>query len=48
LIKEFVTRLSELEFSLIEILSFLVEYRQSFKEAIDNMEAWMTKIRKER
>jgi chaperone BCS1 len=38
----------ELEFSLAKILSFLVEYRRSPREAISNVEAWITRIREER
>jgi len=38
----------ELKFSLAEIISFLLEYRQSPREAIDNIEIWMTRIREER
>jgi mitochondrial chaperone BCS1 len=48
LAKEFAARVPELEFSPAEILSFLLEYRQSPGEAIDNVEAWMTRIRGER
>jgi hypothetical protein len=48
LAKEFAARVPELEFSPAEILSFLLEYRQSPGEAIDNVEAWTTRIREER
>jgi mitochondrial chaperone BCS1 len=48
LAKEFAARVPELEFSPAEILSFLLEYRQSRGEAIDKVEAWMTRIREER
>jgi chaperone BCS1 len=48
LAEEFAARVSELEFSLAEILSFLLEYRQSPGEAIDNVEAWTMRIREER
>jgi chaperone BCS1 len=48
LAKEFAARVPELEFSPAEVLSFILEYRQSPGEAIDNVEAWMTRIREER
>jgi chaperone BCS1 len=48
LAEEFATRVPELQFSPAEILSFLLEYRQSLGEAIDNVEAWTTRIRVER
>jgi chaperone BCS1 len=48
LAEELAARVSELEFSLAEILSFLLEYRQSPGEAIDNVEAWTTRIKGER
>jgi chaperone BCS1 len=48
LAEEFAARVPELEFSPAEIVSFLLEYRQSPGEAIDNVEAWTTKIREER
>jgi chaperone BCS1 len=48
LAKEFAARVPELKFSLAEIISFLLEYRQSPREAIDNVEIWMTRIREER
>jgi hypothetical protein len=38
----------ELEFSPAGILLFLLEYRQSPREAINNVEAWMTMIREKR
>jgi mitochondrial chaperone BCS1 len=48
LAEEFAARVPELEFSPAEIVSFLLEYRQSPGEAIDNIEAWTTRIREER
>jgi chaperone BCS1 len=48
LAEEFAARLPELEFSPAEIVSFLLEYRQSPGEAINNVEAWTTRIREER
>jgi hypothetical protein len=32
----------------LKILSFLLEYRQSHREAIDNVQIWLRRIRKER
>jgi chaperone BCS1 len=43
LAKEFAARVPELKFSPAEILSFLLEYRQSPEEAIDNVEQLTTK-----
>jgi mitochondrial chaperone BCS1 len=48
LVEEFTTRVPELVFNPAEILLFLLEYRQLPGEAIDNVEAWMTRIREER
>jgi hypothetical protein len=49
LVEEFTTRVPELVFNPAEILLFLLEYRQQLPgEAIDNVEAWMTRIREER
>ncbi|CZR67190.1 related to BCS1 protein precursor [Phialocephala subalpina] len=48
LAEEFAGRVPELKFSPAELLSFLLEYRQSPEEAIDNVEKWMTRIREER
>jgi chaperone BCS1 len=45
---DFAARVPELKFSPAEILSFLMEHRQSPGEAIDNVEMWMTRIREER
>jgi chaperone BCS1 len=45
LAKDFAANMPELEFSPAEILSVLLEYRQSPGEAIDNVEAWVTRIR---
>ena len=38
LAKEFVAKVLKLEFSLAEILLFLLEYKQSPREAVDNVE----------
>jgi chaperone BCS1 len=48
LAEEFAGWVPELKFSPAEILSFLLEYRQSPGEAIDNVEKWMTRIMEER
>ena len=48
LAEEFAARVPELKFSPAEIISFLLGYRQSPREAIDNMEIWVTRIREER
>jgi chaperone BCS1 len=48
LAEEFAARVPELKFSPAEIISFLLENRQSPKEAIDNVEIWMTRIREEK
>jgi chaperone BCS1 len=45
LAQEFAAKVPELEFSPAELLSFLMGYRQSPREAIDNVEIWMTRIR---
>jgi len=39
--------MSELEFSPAENLLFLLEYRESPKEAVDNVGVWVTRIREE-
>ena len=46
--EEFAARVPELKFSPAEIISFLLEYKQSPKEAINNVEIWITRIREER
>jgi chaperone BCS1 len=46
LVNEFDTKIPKLEFSPAEILLFLLEYRQSLRDVISNVEAWMTRIRK--
>lgn len=46
LVNEFDTKIPKLEFSPVKILLFLLEYRQSLKDVISNVEAWMTRIRK--
>jgi hypothetical protein len=38
LAKEFAAKVLKLEFSLAEILSFLLEYKQSPREVVDNVE----------
>ena len=38
----------KLEFSPAEILSFLLEYKQSPREAADNVEVWITRIMEDR
>jgi mitochondrial chaperone BCS1 len=48
LAEEFAAKVLELKFSLAEIISFLLGYRQLPKEAIDNVEMWVTRIREER
>jgi mitochondrial chaperone BCS1 len=48
LAEEFAARVPELKFSPAEIISFLLENKQSPREAIDNVEIWMTRIREER
>ena len=44
LTKEFATKVPKLEFSLAKILLFLLEYKQSPREAVDNVEVWITRI----
>lgn len=41
LAEEFAAKVPELEFSPAEILSFLMGYRQSPRQPIDNVEIWM-------
>jgi chaperone BCS1 len=43
LAKEFAARVPELRFSPAEVLSFLLEYRHSPEEAIDNVEQLISK-----
>lgn len=38
---------SLITFSPAEILSFLIGYRQSTREAIENVETWMTRIKEQ-
>ncbi|EEQ90206.1 mitochondrial chaperone bcs1 [Blastomyces dermatitidis ER-3] len=45
---EFAGKVPELEFSLAEILSFLIKNRRSPKQAVGNVAAWMADIRSER
>ena len=47
LAKVFAAKMPELEFSPAEILSFILEYRLSPEEVVDNVEAWATRIREE-
>jgi chaperone BCS1 len=44
LVKEFAAKVLELKFSLAGILSFLLEYKQSLEEAIDNAEQLISKL----
>jgi chaperone BCS1 len=44
LAKEFTAKVPTLEFSPAEILSFLLEHKQSPGEVIDNVEVWITRI----
>jgi hypothetical protein len=48
LAEEFAAKVLELKFSLAEIISFLLGYKQSPREAINNIEIWMTRIKEER
>ena len=48
LAKEFAAKVPKLEFSLAEILSFLLEYKQSPREVVDNMEVWIIRIIEDR
>jgi mitochondrial chaperone BCS1 len=48
LAKEFTAKVPKLEFSPAEILSFLLEHKQSPGEAIGNVEAWITRIMEDR
>ena len=48
LAKDFTAKVPKLEFSPAEILSFLLEYKQSPREAIGNVEAWTTKVVEDR
>jgi mitochondrial chaperone BCS1 len=45
---DFAARVPELKFSPAEILSFLLEYKQSPGEAVDNVEVWITRILEDR
>jgi chaperone BCS1 len=44
LAKEFASKVPELKFSLAEIFSFLLEYRKSPEEAINNVEQLISKL----
>ena len=48
LANDFAAMLPELKFSPAEILSFLMGYRQSPREANENVEIWMTRVREQR
>jgi chaperone BCS1 len=48
LAKEFTAKVPKLEFGPAEILSFLLEYKQSPGEAVDNVEVWITRIMEDR
>ena len=48
LAKEFTAKVPKLEFSPAEILSFLLEHKQSPGEAIDSVEVWITRIMEDR
>jgi chaperone BCS1 len=48
LAREFAAKVPKLEFSPAEVQSFLLAYKQSPRQAVDNVEAWMTRIREER
>jgi hypothetical protein len=45
---DFAARVPKLKFSPAEILSFLLEYKQSPGEAVDNVEVWITRILEDR
>ena len=48
LAEEFAAKVPKLEFSRAEIMSLLLASKQSPRQAIDNVDAWMEKIREER
>jgi hypothetical protein len=48
LAKKFTTKVPKLEFSLAEILLFLLKHKQSPREAIDNVEVQITRIMEDR
>ncbi|KAH7394826.1 hypothetical protein BKA66DRAFT_455911 [Pyrenochaeta sp. MPI-SDFR-AT-0127] len=48
LAKEFAAKVPKIEFSPAEILSLLLANKQSPRQAIDNVNAWMDQIREER
>jgi chaperone BCS1 len=48
LAKEFAAKVPKLEFSPAKVLSFLLANKQSARQAVDNVEVWMTRIRQER
>jgi chaperone BCS1 len=48
LANEFAAKVPKLEFSSAESLSFILANKQSAGQAVDNVEAWMTRIREER
>jgi hypothetical protein len=48
LVTDFVARVLELKFSLVEFLLFLLNHKQSPGEAVDNVEVWITRILEDR
>jgi chaperone BCS1 len=48
LAREFTAKVPKLEFSPAEILSFLLEHKQSAGEAIDNVDVWITRMMEDR
>jgi mitochondrial chaperone BCS1 len=48
LAKVFAAKVLKLEFSPAEILLCLLEHKQSPREAVDNVEAWITRIMEDR
>ena len=45
---EFAAKVPKYEFSSAEIISFLLANKQSPRQAVDNVEVWMKKIREEK
>jgi chaperone BCS1 len=48
LAKEFAAKVPKLEFSPAEIMSLLLVNKQSPRQAVDNVEVWMEKIKEEK
>jgi mitochondrial chaperone BCS1 len=48
LANKFTTKIPKLEFSPAKSLSFILANKQSAGQAVNNVEAWMTRIREER